>query len=102
MQTQRDCQAEVLAFLEDPARHHGREVRRIDTHASSVFLVGERALKVQRAGRFPILDSCILDKRKATWAAELEVTRPFGPELYRRIVPIAREADGRLALDGEG
>ena len=102
MQTQRDCQAEVLAFLEDPASHRGREVRRIDTHASSVFLVGERALKVKRAVRFPFLDYSSLDKRKAACAAELEVNRPFAPELYRRIMPITREADGRLALDGEG
>jgi aminoglycoside phosphotransferase family enzyme/predicted kinase len=102
MQTQRDCQAEVLAFLEDPASHRGREVRRIDTHASSVFLVGERALKIKRAVRFPFLDYSSLDKRKAACAAELEVNRPFAPELYRRIVPVTREASGRLALDGEG
>lgn len=102
MQTQRDCQAEVLGFLEDPASHHARRVRRIDTHASSVFLVGDRALKVKRAVRFPFLDYSSLDKRKAACAAELEVNRPFAPELYRRIVPITREADGRLALEGEG
>jgi uncharacterized protein len=102
METQGDCQAEVLAFLEDPASHHGREVRRFDTHASSVFLVGARALKVKRAVRFPFLDYSTLDKRRAACAAELEVNRPFAPELYRRIVPITREADGRLAVDGDG
>jgi uncharacterized protein len=102
MQTQRDCQAEVLAFLEDPASHGGRSVRRIDTHASSVFLVGEQALKVKRAVRFPFLDYSSLEKRRAACAAELEVNRPFASELYRRIVPITRAPDGRLALDGDG
>jgi aminoglycoside phosphotransferase family enzyme/predicted kinase len=102
MHMQRDCQAEVLAFLEDPASHSGRDVRRIDTHASSVFLVGERALKVKRAVRFPFLDYSSLDKRKAACAAELEVNRPFAPKLYRRIMPVTRETDGRLALDGKG
>jgi aminoglycoside phosphotransferase family enzyme/predicted kinase len=102
MQTQRDCQAEVLAFLEDPASHAGREVRRIDTHASWVFLVGDRALKVKRAVRFPFLDYSSLDKRKAACAAELEVNRPFAPKLYRRIMPVTRETDGRLVLDGKG
>jgi aminoglycoside phosphotransferase family enzyme/predicted kinase len=102
MQTQRDCQAEVLAFLEDPASHGGRSVRRIDTHASSVFLLGERALKVKRAVRFPFLDYSSLDKRRAACAAELEVNRPFAPELYCRIVAVTRAADGRLALDGPG
>jgi uncharacterized protein len=72
MQTQRDCQAEVLAFLEDPASHGGQSVRRIDTHASSIFLVGEQALKVERAVRFPFLDYSSLQKRRAACAAELE------------------------------
>jgi len=102
MQTQRDCQAEVLAFLEDPARHHGREVRRIDTHASSVFLVGERALKVKRAVRFPFLDYSTLDRRKAACAAELEVNHPFAPAIYRRVLAITREQDGTLAIGGDG
>jgi uncharacterized protein len=92
----------VLAFLENPASHQGCEVRRIDTHASSVFLIGERALKIKREVCFPFLDYSTLEKRKAACAAELEVNRPFALELYRRIVPITREAKGRLALDGDG
>ena len=102
MQGQADGQAEVLAFLGNPTSHDGREVQRIDTHASSVFLAGARALKVKRAVRFPFLDYSNLEKRKAACAAELEVNRPLAPDLYRRIVPITRETDGRLALDGKG
>lgn len=101
-QPQGDGQAEVLAFLENPASHQGCEVRRIDTHASSVFLIGKRALKIKREVCFPFLDYSTLDKRKAACAAELEANRPFAPRVYRRIVPITREANGRLALDGEG
>ena len=52
--------------------------------------------------RFPFLDYSSLDKRKAACAAEIEVNRPFAPELYRRIVPVTREADAGLALDGAG
>src|SRR5436853_5756284 len=92
----------VFALLADSATHGGSAVKRVDTHAAAVFLVGERALKVKRAVRFPFLDYSTLEKRKAACAAELEVNRPFAPELYRRIVPITREADGRLALDGKG
>jgi uncharacterized protein len=95
-------QAEVFALLADPATHGGAEVKRIDTHAASVFLAGERAYKVKRAVRFPFLDYSTLDKRKAACAAELEVNRAFAPEMYRRIVAITRGADGRLALDGDG
>ena len=95
-------QEEVLAFLEAPSTHGGARVRRIDTHAASAFLVEDRVLKVKRAVRFPFLDYSSLDQRRQACAAELEVNRPFAPQLYRRVVPITREADGRLALVGAG
>ena len=91
----------MLAFLADSASH-GAPVRRIDTHAASVFLVCDRALKVKRAVRFPFLDYSTLEKRKAACETELAVNRPFAPDIYRRVVAITREADGRLALDGKG
>ena len=37
-------------------------VKRIDTHAASVFLAGARAFKVKRAVRFPFLDYSTLDQ----------------------------------------
>ena len=95
-----EMQDKVFAFLADPARHG--EVRRIDTHAASVFLAGDRALKVKRAVRFPYLDYSTLAKRKAACEDELRISRPFAPQIYRRVVPITQGADGSLAIDGEG
>jgi hypothetical protein len=97
-------QDEVLGFLADPASHGGRaeKVRRIDTHAASVFLAGDRALKVKRAVRFPFLDFSTLDKRRAACEAEIEVNRRLAPNLYRGVVAITREHDGRLAIGGDG
>jgi aminoglycoside phosphotransferase family enzyme/predicted kinase len=97
-----DDQEPVLRLLADPATFGGAPVRRIDTHAASVFLAGERALKVKRAVRFPFLDYSTLAKRKAACAAEIEVNRPFAPQLYRGVVPITRERDGKLVLGGRG
>ena len=97
-----DSQAAVFQLLGDPATYGGREVRRIDTHANVVFLAGDRALKVKRAVRLAFLDYSTLAKRKAACASELEVNRVFAPELYRRIVPITRNPEGQLSLDGEG
>ncbi len=102
MSKQMDSQDEVFAFLADPAAHGGRKVERIDTHAASVFLAGDRALKVKRAVRFPFLDYSTLDKRKAACQAELAVNAPYAPEIYHGVVAITREADGRLALGGSG
>jgi aminoglycoside phosphotransferase family enzyme len=95
-------QDDVFTFLGDPATHGGARTSRCDTHAAAVFLAGERAYKVKRAVRFPFLDYSTLEKRKSACEAELDVNRRFAPELYRRVVPITRESDGRLALDGEG
>ncbi|HET9618252.1 MAG TPA: DNA-binding protein, partial [Pseudolabrys sp.] len=95
-------QQAVIDYLAAPSTHGGAKVTRIDTHAASVFLAGERALKIKRAVRFPFLDFTTLDKRKAACEAELAVNRPYAPAIYRRVVAITREADGRLALGGTG
>jgi uncharacterized protein len=97
-----DTQEPILALLGDPATHGGRAVKRIDTHAASVFLAGERAFKIKRAVRFPFLDFSTLEKRKAACEAEIEVNRAFAPQIYRRVVAITRETDGSLALGGRG
>src|ERR1041385_122060 len=96
-----ESQEDVLALLGDPATHSGIAVRRIDTHAAWVFLAGERAYKVKRAVRFPFLDYSTVAKRKAACEAELAVNRPFAPDIYLRVVAIT-QANGRLALDGQG
>ena len=95
-------QEQVFAFLVDPATHGGEKVKRIDTHAASVFLAGARALKVKRAVRFPFLDYSSLEKRKQACEAELAINKRFAPELYRGLVAITRARDGTLALDGAG
>lgn len=94
-------QQPVIDFLCDPATHGGA-VKRIDTHAASVFLAGDRALKIKRAVRFPFLDYSTLDKRKAACEAEIEVNRLYAPHIYRGVIAITREAGGGLALGGEG
>ena len=97
-----DAQQAVFDFLADPASHGGAPVTRIDTHAASVFLAGPRALKIKRAVRFPFLDYSTLEKRQAACAAEIEVNRAYAPAIYRGVVAITREADGRLAIGGKG
>jgi uncharacterized protein len=97
-----DGQDEVFGFLGDPASHGDRKVQRIDTHAASVFLAGDRALKVKRAVRFPFLDYSTLAKRKQACEAELAVNAPYAPEIYRGVIAITREASGKLAIAGAG
>ncbi|QCG94193.1 hypothetical protein E6C67_09675 [Azospirillum sp. TSA2s] len=95
-------QEEAIAFLGDPRTHGGQPVERIDTHAALVFLAGDRALKLKRAVRYPYLDYSTVAKRHAACVAELAINRRTAPTLYRGVVAIRREADGRLRLDEEG
>ncbi len=95
-------QEKAFALLGDPATHGGKAVRRIDTHAASVFLAGARAYKVKRAVKFPFLDYSSLARRKAACDAEMEVNRHYAPGIYLRTVSITHDADGRLTIDGSG
>ncbi|MGH6673619.1 MAG: AAA family ATPase [Xanthobacteraceae bacterium] len=99
---QTDDQTEVLAFLAESRTHGCASVRRIDTHAATVFLAGNRAIKIKRAVRFPFLDYSTLAKRREACEAELAVNAPYAPEIYLRVLPITREAGGGLAINGKG
>lgn len=77
-------------------------VKRIDTHAASVFLDGTRALKIKRAVKYPFLDYSTLEKRKAGCEEELRINRPHAPQIYHRIVAITEEPDGSVTIDGRG
>lgn len=85
-------QNEATAFLDQKVRSGA--AKRIDTHASIVFLEPDRVLKIKRAVRLPFLDYSTLEKRKHACEEELAVNRPHAPRLYRRVVPITRGAHG--------
>ena len=93
-------QHRIFATLTDSSVHP--DVRRIDTHAASVFLDGKRALKIKRAVRFPFLDYSTLEKRKASCEEEIRINRPLAPQIYRRVVTITEEPDGSVEVDGPG
>ncbi|WFU43511.1 AAA family ATPase [Bradyrhizobium sp. CB82] len=93
-------QERIFAFLTDPTTHPG--VTRIDTHAASVFLDGNRALKIKRAVRFPFLDYSTLEKRKAACEEEMRINQPLAPQIYRRVVAITEHRDGSLMIGGDG
>ena len=92
-------QAEVLAFLDRKVREGAAS--RIDTHASIVYLEADRVLKIKRAVRLAFLDYATLDKRRQACEEELAINRRHAPMLYRRVVPITREA-GSFEIGGAG
>lgn len=95
-------QADAIRLLSDPATHGGAPVQRIDTHASVVFLAGDRALKLKRAVKYDYLDFSTLDLRKRFCEAELRINGRIAPTLYRGVIPVVRTHTGTLALEGDG
>ncbi len=94
-------QAEIMAALANILSNPG-PLRRIDTHAATVFLAGERALKIKRAVRFPFLDYSTLERRKAACEAEIGVNRPLAPNIYKGVVAITQSDDGSVHIGGAG
>ncbi len=96
-------QAEIIAFLESGAWTRPRQgVQVISTHISHVFISPERVLKLKRAVRLPYVDFSTLKRRKAACMRELSLNRRTAPELYRGVVQVTRDAEGKLRLGGAG
>ena len=100
--TEQALQDRVFEFLEHSGFGPAGRAKRIDTHASVVFLGGDRALKIKRAVRLPFLDYSTLEKRRDACEEELKVNAGNAPELYRRVVAITRGDDGFLEVGGSG
>lgn len=97
-------QAEVIAFLMQPASYEGGTdaVERIDTHGALIFLAGDRAYKLKRAVKLPYFDFSTIEKRRKVCERELAINRRTAPDLYLDVLAIRRGPGGRLAFGGEG
>lgn len=98
-----EMQDDVIALLSCADTHPGGEpVKVIQTHGALVFLSGGVALKIKRAVRYDYMDLSTLDLREKMIRRELALNQPVAPEIYDDVIPVTREANGRLALDGDG
>lgn len=97
-------QDEVIAFLSCPGNYPGPEqpVTCIESHGSRVFLHADRAYKLKLAVAYAELNFLTLERREHACRAELRLNSRTAPDLYLRLCPITRQADGRLAFDGDG
>lgn len=97
-------QNEVVEFLSRGESYGlpGETPRRIDTHISIVFLIGDRVFKLKRAVRFSFLDYSKPAVREQCCRAELALNRRTAPALYLGVRAITRKSGGGLEWDGEG
>ena len=98
-------QGPTLTLLEDPGSYGlpaGERVTRIDTHASHVFLAGDRVYKMKRALRYPYLDYGTVARRKWACEREVELNRRTAPSLYLGLAAVRRGPGDRMFLDPQG
>jgi aminoglycoside phosphotransferase family enzyme/predicted kinase len=97
-------QEDVARALQDPGFYpHGPErVEHVQTHISHVFLAGPYVYKLKKAVRFSFLDFSTFELRHHFCEEEVRLNRRLSPAVYLGVVPIAREADGRLRLGATG
>ncbi len=76
---------------------------RIDTHISTIFLIGDDAYKLKRALVTSYLDYATLENRRRYCNAEIDINRRTAPQIYLDAVPVRLTADGEIVVgDGPG
>ena len=78
------------------------DIRHIETHIAHVFLAGDRAYKLKKPVTLGYLDFSTLDRRKRVLDRELHLNRRTAPDIYRDVVPITREMNGSILVNGKG
>ncbi|MCU0767623.1 MAG: AAA family ATPase [Gammaproteobacteria bacterium] len=82
--------------------HPATRVHRIETHISSVLLVGDYAYKIKKPVDFGFLDHSTLAKRRASCEDEIRLNRRLAPDFYLEALPITGTLDApRLGGVGE-
>jgi uncharacterized protein len=91
---------EKVGFLADPRNypHRPHSVKVVETHFAWVFLAGPRAYKLKKPLRQASLDYGTLAHRGHVCREELRLNRRLAKEVYRRVMPLARDSGGSLTL----
>jgi aminoglycoside phosphotransferase family enzyme len=96
--------AEKVALLSSVSAypHAPPDVHIVETHMAYVFLAGQFAFKMKKPVRYEFLDFTSLAAREFTCREELRLNRRLAPGIYLGVMPLTRDAAGRLALEGAG
>jgi len=98
-------QTKILQFMESPAAYGlaDQTIERVDTHASAIFLAGDRAYKIKKEVKYPFLDFSSIEKRRLALVNELALNRRTAPQIYLDLIPITSTEGGgfRLGVPGK-
>ena len=97
-----DARSDVLAALASPATYPGHpEVSVHETHASWVFVAGDRAYKVKKPVELGFLDYRTLAQRRACCREEVRVNQELAEGIYLGVRAVLAGEPG-IRLAGEG
>jgi uncharacterized protein len=77
-------------------------VERLETHISWVFLTDRFVYKLKKPVRYDFLDFSTLALRRHACQMEQELNQRLAPKVYSGVVPITRDPQGRVAIQGPG
>lgn len=96
-------QVEIVTAIESGAAVDvRRELRRIDTHMSHVFVDLGWVYKLKRSVRHPFADMSSPEMRRLACDAELAVNRDLAGDLYEAVLPVIRNEQGAIKVGGRG
>jgi aminoglycoside phosphotransferase family enzyme/predicted kinase len=84
----------LLLTLADPATYGGVSVVVHETHASWVFVAGERAYKIKKPVALGFLDYSTLERRRSACVEEVRVNQELAPGIYLGVRAIVRTKTG--------
>jgi len=85
------------AYPDAPAR-----VDAVETHMSWVFLTDTHAYKLKKPVRYDYLDFSTAEARRLDCEEEVRLNRRLAAEVYLGVMPLVRDAAGRLRLGEAG
>jgi aminoglycoside phosphotransferase family enzyme len=95
---------EKLGFLARPDAYPEAtsRVAAVETHMSWVFLTDSHAYKLKKPVRYAYLDFSTAAARRLDCEEEVRLNRRLAFDVYLGVLPLVRDAVGRLRLGGEG
>lgn len=89
-----------MGSLPDDLRAQGLTL--IETHISWVFLGADDVYKVKKPVKLGFLDFSHVEDRKRLCETEVRLNRRFSTNVYRGVLPVTVERDGRHRIAGKG
>jgi len=89
-----EIEPHLLGALSDPATYGCESVTVHETHASWVFVAGERAYKIKKPVALGFLDYSTLARRRRACREEVHINQELAPGIYLGVRAIVRAAGG--------